>query len=269
MPELVDREQWQNQLRQALARVRLIHRIHALATVDSTNHFARKLAQKGAPAGTLVIARAQSAGRGRLGRVWESPANLGLWFSLLLKPPISGQKLGLLGFLPAVALVEVLQQRYGIAAATKWPNDVLIDRKKVAGILCESQVNGNQILFAVIGVGINVYQRAADFPATLQGQATSIQEATPMPVDSMDLLTRLFNNWSALLEALESGQSQNIIVRWKKHCAHMGKHIGIDCGNERLDGKFVDLSPEGAAIIENDRGERKLIFVGESTVFED
>lgn len=269
MPELLNRKLWQNQLRLALARVAMIKRFHALETVDSTNHFARDLAQNRAPAGTLVIARSQSTGRGRLNRAWHSPKDLGLWFSLILRPRIDSRHLGLLGFLPAVALVEVLHQHYQLTASTKWPNDVRINRKKISGILCESQMSGNRINFAIVGVGINVYQKTDDFPISLQARATSIQESTPTPVNAIELLVSLLNHWHDLLMALESGDLGTIIERWKKHCAHLHRQIVIDCETEQIRGKFIDLSPEGAALIENERGERKLIFVGESTLVEE
>lgn len=269
MPELLNLKQWQNQVRIALAHVPIITRIHALEAVNSTNDYARKLAQNGAPAGTLVIAREQSAGRGRLDRIWESPANLGLWFSLVLHPKISAQHSGLLGFLPAIALVEVLHQIYQITAGTKWPNDVWINRKKIAGILCESQVNARQVVFAVIGMGINIYQKLEDFPEFLRPRATSIQQSTPLRVDAFELLKQLLTLWGDLLWTLESGLTAMIIEHWKKHCVHMQQPIWITGGPEQFRGKFVDLSPDGAAIIENDHGERKRIFVGESILLEE
>jgi BirA family biotin operon repressor/biotin-[acetyl-CoA-carboxylase] ligase len=194
---------------QALAAGRA-QRIVALAETCSTNEAAKELARDGAPHGTVVIADSQTAGRGRLGRAWASAAGLGLWCSVLLRPPLSAASLGPLPLVAALAGAAAVETAGGpgIRCMLKWPNDLLIGCRKAGGILMESSAIGGSAAstpdFVVLGVGINVGHRLDDFPPELREQATSLwlegaEETTPGQVGAAFVLLfdRLYRQFLA------------------------------------------------------------------------
>jgi BirA family biotin operon repressor/biotin-[acetyl-CoA-carboxylase] ligase len=148
-----------------------------LAETTSTNDALAALARQGAVEGTAVVARAQTRGRGRQRRPWHSPPGLGLYLSVLLRPPWPAAESGALALLGGIAVVTALE-RLGVKdLALKWPNDVLAGGKKICGVLVEPALHGDKIEFAVVGIGINVLQRHEDFPPELRGTATSCRLA--------------------------------------------------------------------------------------------
>ena len=148
--------------------------ISVLQSTDSTNDDVRRLAASGAPEGTVVIASSQSAGRGRLGRSWASPDRLGLYLSLLLRPHEPQEQIGRYALAAAVAVAEAARSFAGDRVVLKWPNDVMADGRKLAGILAELR-QGSSGAELVLGVGLNVDQREEDFPDELGGRATSLR----------------------------------------------------------------------------------------------
>ncbi|TPW03436.1 MAG: BirA family transcriptional regulator, biotin operon repressor / biotin-acetyl-CoA-carboxylase ligase [bacterium] len=155
-------------------RSRHVTRVHFHETIGSTNAAALELAKAGAPHGTLVIAEQQTAGRGRMGRRWESPPGVGLWFSWVLRPPLPLASGFLVTVAGALSVVDAVARLAGRVAHVRWPNDVLVGERKLAGILAEATGQGEQLEAIVLGMGVNVNQSGADFPAGLDGLATSL-----------------------------------------------------------------------------------------------
>ena len=155
--------------------------IHIFSRCPSTNDLAKRLAQGGAAAGTVVIAEEQTGGRGTKGRIWHSPHGRGLYASVILRPRRAD--LSLLPLAAGVACLEAIGEATGLEAALEWPNDIVWKRRKLGGILCEGEFLGNAVSFAVLGIGLNISQRRGDFPAALRRKATSLWLALGREVD--------------------------------------------------------------------------------------
>ena len=158
--------------------------------LDSTNRTAKELAAAGAEEGTIVIARTQTHGRGRFDRVWQSPEG-GVYLSMILRPTVPAEKTSLLPFVAALALSTTLES-YGVHAAIKWPNDVRVNGKKIAGILLESEVKGQTVNYVVIGVGVNLNIDLTMLSSDLQTRSTSLLSAVDTPVDEYEFLKKFF-----------------------------------------------------------------------------
>ena len=184
--------------------------------VSSTNDVAFDLAEQGAPAGTTVLAEQQSHGRGRLGRHWYSPLGVGIWCSLILRPKIPPSASLLITMLGAVSVAEVIEEQVALRARLKWPNDVLIDGKKVCGVLSETRVQGDRLRFVVLGIGINVNQGVAHFPGALRETASSLRLLTGRRLDRIDLFRQLLKGIELAYSALSEGACSKLLERWRQ-----------------------------------------------------
>lgn len=239
------------------------HKIHAFRSVRSTNDVARKLASEGAPDGTVVIAEKQTAGRGRLGRRWESEFGKGLWFSVILRPDLSSANAGLFTFLAGISVADALFNRYKIKAGLKWPNDILIQRKKVCGILSEAEFDGNKINFIVLGIGINVKHSLQHFPTMLHEQAISISMIHKQPVNRAKLLAEIFSRLESNYFRSQNEGFKGILADWRLKCQHLGKSVKVVHSSTEIEGIFDALADDGSAIIKLYDGRRKRIIAGD------
>lgn len=197
--------------------------------------------------GTVLIAQQQTAGRGTGGRVWESANSESLLMSLVLQMPLRQQPLS---FLPAIALVRTLRQFDGIEAHLKWPNDVLVGKRKLAGILCESVKQPNQQLAWVVGVGVNVNQE--QFPDSIQDLAISMRQIT----GNSYAIERFFQTYLLEMERLYYSQ-ENLVQSWLCCTQMIGKTINATKQGAACHVKVVGLSPEGYLIVEDVNGRRE------------
>ncbi len=231
-----------------------------LPEIDSTNARARQLAEEGAAEGTVIIADRQSAGRGRLGRRWESPSAVNLYCSILLRPQIPVQQAPQLTFLSAVAVAETLQQLYHLDAKVKWPNDLLVNGRKIAGLLNEMSAETEQIHFVILGVGVNLNMTAEQFPQELNYPATSVLLTTGNKVDRVvfirEFLQRLDRYYG---EFLRDGFAP-IRRRWESLCDMMNLRVQVD---QRLTGTVVGLDSDGALRLQLDVGRVERIMAGD------
>ena len=163
--------------------------IHSYKSIGSTNEVARRLAEAGAPEGAIVIAEKQTRGRGRLGRTWHSVSGQGLYFSLILRPKTDFSRLPALSMVAALSICRAIE-KYGLKAEIKWPNDCLLDGKKVAGILVELSAELDRVDYAIMGIGINVNHRADDFPSSLRSTATSLYRISGIGIQRADLFRK-------------------------------------------------------------------------------
>ncbi|MCF6266804.1 MAG: biotin--[acetyl-CoA-carboxylase] ligase [Desulfuromusa sp.] len=230
---------------------------------DSTNVRARRLAEEGAIEGTVVVADRQSAGRGRLGRRWESPPGVNLYCSILLRPQIPVQQAPQLTFLTAVAVAETLQELCQFSAEVKWPNDILINGAKISGLLNEMNAETEQIHFVILGVGVNLNMTESQFPDGLNYPATSVFMETGQPIDRLNFLQFFLQRLDLYYsEFLQEGFTP-IRHRWESLCHIMNKQVEVDRGNRCLRGTVVGLEADGALRLQQQDGQIEKILAGD------
>ena len=224
-----------------------------LDTVDSTQTVAFALAERGAADRTVVIADQQASGRGRRGRVWQAPARSSLLASILVRPRLPQALMATLSPTTAVAAAEALRRVTPLAPRLKWPNDVLVGGRKIAGILLESRAVASSEPILVIGVGVNLAQR--EFPAELAGRATSVALETGHPVDRDALLAALLEEFDAWRARLEGEGFAPVRERWKSLSDTIGRQVTVD----GISGIATDLDADGALLIDTRDGIRRVI----------
>lgn len=230
--------------------------------VGSTNDLARQLAEEHAPEGTLVIAEEQTAGRGRMGRSWESPPGASLMMSILFRPDIQPAEVNRLvmavGLATAEACEAVSDERIGI----KWPNDLQISGLKVAGILPESALVGDRLAWAVVGIGINVNQEFTP-DRSLWGTATSMRMAAGREFDRLAILRGMLARLAAWYPLIGS---DNLHLTWAERCVTLGQRVRVQVGKKTVEGLAAALDRTGALWIQDDEQRRHRVTAGEATV---
>ena len=196
----------------------MIHR-----EAESTQDLARELALRGEPEGTAVMALNQTCGRGREGRSWISPAGKNVALSVLLRPPLTPREAVLLGFLASVAVAETVEARGVFRAQLRWPNDVLVQDGKIAGILSEAVFQTGTVPFVIIGIGLNVNASDADFPPDLRTPATSLFLSTGSTADPQEVAEELLENLDTLYGRVKAEGCAFIPPLWQRRWAHKGK----------------------------------------------
>jgi BirA family biotin operon repressor/biotin-[acetyl-CoA-carboxylase] ligase len=249
-------------LKKRLAHSLFSSSIHYHPSIDSTNALAKRLADQGAPEGTLVITEEQTAGRGRRGRSWASPAGANLLFSVLLRPPVEGDRVFVLTMVLALAGVKALSRVAGVRAMIKWPNDLYVGTKKLAGILTEFSVRGKKIDWAVLGMGMNVSWHP-EVPEGSGAPATSLLEETGQRVSRNDLLSEILTGFEALYRDVVDGSMKPLYEEWNQNCLVLGKAVLIESDTERIEGNALRIDDGGALIIEDAAGNERKILTGD------
>lgn len=254
--------------------------VHRVERATSTNHLLRTMAMAGAPPGTVVVARTQSAGRGRLGRTWASPPG-GLWCSVLLELPDVPSRLPLL---VAVAAADAARAVSGADVRVKWPNDLVLAGRKVGGILVEALPP-----HAVVGIGLNVRVDLAALPPEVRAEAGSLLPAggsraaeasrrtgayAPAASEGVDpdevdevveaALDRLLGALAQVHDAERAGRGDEVLARWRHLCVTLGQPVRVATGREVVEGEAVDVDPDGALVVRTPGGVRRLV-AGEVT----
>ncbi|MFH1244937.1 MAG: biotin--[acetyl-CoA-carboxylase] ligase [Candidatus Omnitrophota bacterium] len=228
--------------------------------VDSTSAIAAALAEKNEPEGTVIFAEGQKKGKGRLGRNWVSPSAQGIYCSLILRPKIPTEEALLLTLMAGVSCCKAIRQTYGINALIKWPNDIIINNKKVCGILTEMQTRRGQVDFVILGVGINVSTPVNMLP---EG-ATSLQEETGKHFSRVTLAGSLLRGLEThYLEFMRTG-GKNILAQWKNFSALCGKSVKvIRADHITIKGTAGDIDEKGALIVRTDNGVNQHLLATE------
>jgi len=237
-----------------------------LREVDSTNDLAKELAANGAVEGTVVVAETQKAGRGRLGREWISLKG-GLYFSVVLRPNVRANGAVKLVFVAGLAVAKVLRELYDLRVETKWPNDVLVNGRKVCGILTEMNTTDEMVNFVVVGVGVNAnFDVEEVFPEPLKKVTTSL-------ANELSRKVRLEELFTALLERLENVYDQFIregfgpvLDEWRKYAGFLGRRVEVASQTEKLHGLALNVDHDGALTLKLEDGTLKRIFVGDISV---
>lgn len=227
-----------------------------LGAVDSTQNVAWGLVEENIADGTVVTAKSQHDGRGRRGRHWHDEPGASLAASIVLRPRLAVAALGGLSFAAALAVVDALESQAGLAPRLKWPNDVLVDRRKIAGILLESRATPAPVV--VVGLGINLTQRV--FPAVIADRATSVALAGGRPVDADTLLDAVVRALDVWRRRLEDEDFEPLRARWREVADTLGRRVTID-GVEAL---AVDLDADGALLVQRDGAVHRVV-AGEVT----
>jgi BirA family biotin operon repressor/biotin-[acetyl-CoA-carboxylase] ligase len=232
--------------------------------VASTNGVAKQLASGGMKEGTIVLAESQLNGKGRLGRKWFSPEG-GLWFSVIARPRIEPKHALKLTLLGSVATVKAFNELYGIRAEIKWPNDVLLNQKKVCGILTEASIKGENLSFAVIGFGVNANFDFEAFPRRLRDSATTLKAQLGKEVSRETLLCTLMKNVETHHDLLKSGEFEAILGDWRKLSGFLGSYVRIVDGHKSFEGTALDLDANGALIVRLRDGNTRKVISGDVT----
>ena len=236
---------------------------HFYNEVDSTNATAMDLAQQDAPEGTVVLAEQQLRGRGRKDRSWHSPAGVGIYCSIILRPELSPAKTMLLTPMTAVAIARAVALETNLSPRIKWPNDILINDKKVVGILLESKVGATEVEHAIIGFGINVNHTQADLPQELLLAASSLFIEVGEPVDRGKLITKILAEVEYLYEGLQQGDFAIILEEWRHFSATLGRHVRILQQGELTEGIAVDVTEEGALLVRVEQDSLITVHAGD------
>ncbi|MEM0023504.1 MAG: biotin--[acetyl-CoA-carboxylase] ligase [Thermofilaceae archaeon] len=224
-----------------------------LESCSSTQEVAAALAEAGAGEGTVVVAEEQSAGRGRLGRSWVSPRG-GLWLTILLRPTSFGVS-HLLSLTAGVAVAKAIREIAGVDARLKWPNDVMVEGRKVAGILVEGSAEADRLRYALAGIGVNVNNSP---PRELQTLATSLKELTGRALPRTLLLLRILKEFDRLYAMLLEGAAVSVLDEWRELSSTLGKTVRVVTVKGTFEGVAVDIEEQGGLIVE--REGMKMVF---------
>ncbi|HOE18911.1 MAG TPA: biotin--[acetyl-CoA-carboxylase] ligase [Syntrophorhabdaceae bacterium] len=237
---------------------RVVHK----ETVDSTNAFAFKLALSGEPEGTCVVAESQGAGKGRLGRKWFSPAGKNLYISLLLRPHIHPSLVYPITFLSSLAVYDTIKELSGITPSLKWPNDVLINGKKVCGTLIELSTEADMVKFVVVGIGLNINMRSEEVDKEIKNKATSLSIETKKIYERALVCGILLNHLEKHYRYFSQHGAGGTCGVWEERAAIKGKALEINQMGESFRGIVEGIDRDGAMLLNID-GETKKIIAGD------
>ncbi len=241
-----------------------LFRLAYFSTLDSTNTWTLQKARQGEASGWVTIAESQQQGRGRYGRRWEDVPGKAILLSLLVKGLPALFNPLMLNYWVALQIAEALEfviQTAGVIQL-KWPNDILIQNKKLGGILIEGNFSGQQPRYFVIGIGLNINQDVGDFPHYLQGRATSLQLITGFPLKREVVIAQLLNRLAPLVSGQLQIDTSGLLQQYKNRLLYLGKNIEVRLGNQRINGRFIDLTDEGFLILQTEKG-KQIIHSGE------
>jgi BirA family biotin operon repressor/biotin-[acetyl-CoA-carboxylase] ligase len=250
-----------------LGKTKIIGRdIRVFKETTSTNDVVEKLAHDGVKEGVVVFAESQTKGRGRLGRKWISPARKGLWFSVLLRPNLPPQEVTQLTVASAAALRRAIELTTSLPAEIKWPNDILVRGRKVAGILTELKAEVDQVGYVILGIGVDVNLGAADFPTELRKLATSLKLEGGKTVSRPSLAVAALKELDSNYGKIRAGKFEEVADEWEKHCSTIGQSVVIRAGQRQVRGRAESLGEEGALLVRTDHGHLERVVGGDVTL---
>lgn len=247
-------------IRMALNGTTFGEHIYYFDSVDSTQKIANELASNGATEGTIVVADQQTGGRGRLARKWFSPENTGIWMSLIIKPNIPIYQAPQLTLLTAVAAAKAIEEQISIAPYIKWPNDLLLNNKKITGILTEMQAEADSIHSIIIGIGINVNQKKTDFPEELQEIASSLQIETGQIFAREAIISSFLRHFENLYMVYQKEGFAVVKELWESYAISVGRTITATTINEKIVGVALGITDQGVLLIKDEQGQIHNIY---------
>jgi BirA family biotin operon repressor/biotin-[acetyl-CoA-carboxylase] ligase len=252
---------------QAMVHTRVMGRpaIRVLEQTDSTNLQAKMMADQKAAEGTLIVADTQTLGRGRRGRTWHSPAGRNIYASLILRPQLAPSQAPQITLMAAVALARTLETSAALDAKIKWPNDVMVGGKKIAGILTELSTDMESVAYVVVGFGINVNIREAEMPEEIRPIATSIHMQSGTETSRTRLLCDLLENFETAYALLNDEGFGPVMAQWRAMTDIIGQRANVDVMGRRLTGTVAAVDDDGVLILEDDGGAVHRILSGDVT----
>ena len=251
-------------LRKRLKRSLFGKRIFHFFKTDSTNRVAMELGYAGEPEGTVVFAEEQTAGRGRAGRNWHSERGTGLYFTLLLRPKLSPAQAPLLTMLAGISAQAAIESQTGLRPELKWPNDLLLNGKKLGGILTEMHAEPTAVRFVIVGIGINVNQEK--FPPELAPIATSLRKESGKLHYRLEILVRLLTQFESDYNRFLREGAPFVIERFQSVSNFAkGRRVRVDTGTDSYAGITAGLSPEGLLLVTRDNGSVTTVIAGDVT----
>lgn len=235
-------------------------------SVISTNEMAKALANAGCDNGVVCVAEEQSGGKGRLARGWFSPAGDGLWFSVILKPPFMPDEAAKCTLLAAVAVVRTVNEYKGINAVIKWPNDILLEGKKLVGILTEMSAEFGHINYIVIGIGINVCVPKSKVPEDLRVSAISMADVSKEKINRVELLASVLKNLEELYEIVLSDGFAPILAMWRQYSATIGKEVRVIAPDMTYTGRALDIDEDGLLLVDRGNGVIEKVIAGDVSI---
>jgi BirA family transcriptional regulator, biotin operon repressor / biotin---[acetyl-CoA-carboxylase] ligase len=249
-----------------LGQTKIIGRdIQVFEQTTSTNDVMEKLARDGVKEGAVVFAEAQTKGRGRLGRKWISPAHKGLWFSVLLRPDLRPQEATQLTVASATALRRAIAAETGLKPEIKWPNDILIGGKKVAGILTELSAELDRVRHIILGIGVDVNLDAGELPVELRKTATSLKIETGEMILRAELAVAILRELDVDYARICGGEFPAVADEWESGCVTIGKNVTVHIGDRRIRGRAESLDDDGALRLRTEHGHLERIIGGDVT----
>jgi len=246
-------------LEQKLATARIGRSLRFFSEIDSTNEEIKRNLAENLPEGAVVIADHQTHGRGRQGRSWHSEYGSGLYLSTLLKPDLPLEDLASLTLMAGIATISAIPQQ--TSAKLKWPNDILMNGKKIAGILCECIAKPGAYPAVIVGIGINLNHTR--FPENIQDIATSLKLETGKDVDRTQLALSLLQNLDSEYEEFLQGKMDNLVRKWTEHSDMFGKTVTVSQKGKKQTGTAIGLNPQGKLILQTPDGKQHLLDSGE------
>ncbi len=231
-------------------------------STTTTMDLAKREAEAGAPEGAIGVAEEQTAGRGRMGRSWVSPPGVNLYVTIVLRPSL--EQLRHLAVIAPLAVCQAVEETTGLFPRIKWPNDIAIDGKKVCGVLAESEVSGDEVLYALVGIGINVNLDVNAHPE-IREIATSLRAQLGREVSREEVLAATLNHFETLYQALRRGEV--VSMAWKHRLDTLGKPVRVQsAGGGVEEGVAVDADSDGSLILRRDDGSHVRVEAGEVTL---
>ncbi len=248
-------------------RVRVIGRdIQVFKETTSTNDIIEKMARDGLREGFVVFAESQTKGRGRLGRKWISPPGKGLWLSVLLRPALRPQETTQLTIASATALLRSIIQVTGLQPQIKWPNDLLIGDRKVAGILTELSAEPDRVHHVTLGIGVDVNMKESEWPLELRSVATSLRMVAGCEISRVELAAALLENLDRDYARICRGGFGEVADEWEEHCATLGREVTVQMGHRTIQGRAESLDDDGALLVRTEHGLLERVMGGDLTL---
>jgi BirA family biotin operon repressor/biotin-[acetyl-CoA-carboxylase] ligase len=251
------------ELQQGLATQIVGKKIFVFEKIDSTNACARTLGDVDTPEGAVVVADFQTNGRGRMGRTWVSESESNLLFSVLLRPTVKVELAGLLTLFASVAVARAIELCIGESVECKWPNDLLLHGKKFCGILLENSFHQSGLGYAIVGVGINVNQRA--LPQEIADRATSLACEAGKEYDRKKIFQAVLAEMDELYKSAGKGDFSLVVSEWTKRCAMFGKGVNVHHDGHKIEGKALRLNHDGGLVI-SANGAEQTVYAGDVTL---
>lgn len=250
-----------------LGKMKVIGRdIRVFQETTSTNDIIEKLARDNVKEGAVVFAESQSKGRGRLGRKWISPSRKGLWFSVLLRPDLRPPETTQLTVAAATAIRRAIANVTGLKTKIKWPNDILLNGRKAAGILTELSAELDRVKHIILGIGVDVNLSGVEFPSEFRKLVTSLKIETGKTISRPELAVEILRELDREYARVCAGNFEAVADEWEQHCETLGRPVTIQVGERRIRGRAESLDDDGALLLRTEHGQLERITGGDVTV---